>query len=232
LAGRAGDAEPDPLAAVAARVPTADMLERFRKARWIDLARPSWGSRISMFDANPMADILIDLVSAERIEDLALPYAAVATDLLTADTIVFTDGPLRDAVLASAAVPGIFEPIRHGERLLVDGGLTNNLPVAEARALGADVVIAIDIMPKPDASCEPKDIAEVLLTSWSIIEWVRETGREHAAVVITPQVGRLSLMDLAQVDRLYEAGVEAGESSLGDVLAALRAAGVPTGADR
>jgi len=211
-------------AGVAARVSSADMLERFRKARWIDLARPSWGSRISMFEANPMIDILIDTVHAETFEELALPLAVVSTDLLTGETIVFTSGPLRQAVLASAAVPGIFEPVRQDGRLLVDGGLTENLPVKQALDLGADIVIAIDITPQPDASYEPKDIGEMVMMGWSMVEWVRETGRDTASVVITPQVARFSMMDLGQVQKVYEAGVEAGEAAVGDVLAAIRRA--------
>lgn len=211
-------------AGVAARVSPDVMLERFRKTRWLDLARPSWGSRISMFDINPMADILIDTVCAKTFEELSLPLAVVTSDLLTAETVVFTSGPLREAVLASAAVPGIFEPVRRDGRLLVDGGLTENLPVAEALDLGADIVIAVDITPAPDPSYEPKDINEMLMLSWSMVEWVRESGRENAAVVITPQVARFSMMDLGQVQKIYEAGVEAGEAALGEVLAAIRQA--------
>lgn len=208
-------------AAVAAGVPSAEILERFRKARWMDLARPSWRSRISMLDANPMLDILIATVHAETFEELALPFAVVTSDMHTGQPVVFTSGPLRPAVLASAAVPGIFEPVRLGGKLLADGGVTVNLPVAQARALGADVVIAVDIMPQPDASYEPKDIGEMVMLSLSIMEWEREAACEAADVCITPDVARFNLMDLSQVQSVYEAGVEAGEAALPEVLAAV-----------
>jgi len=208
-------------AGVAARVPSADMLERFRSARWIDLARPSWGSKLGMLKTNPMGDILVKTVKAETFEELALPFAAVASDILTGQTVVITDGPLKEAVLASAAVPAIFEPLRREGRLLVDGGLTDNLPVQVARDLGADVVIAIDIMPPLDGSSEPKDINEMVMFSWNIVQRACEPGRKHADVVITPKVAMVSLMDFTQTQAAYDAGVAAAEEALEEVRAAV-----------
>ena len=83
----------------------------------------------------------------ERIEELALPYAAVATDLRRGDEVVLTRGRVFDAVRASIAIPGIFTPWRVDGRLLVDGGLLNPVPVSAARALGAEFVIAINVLP-------------------------------------------------------------------------------------
>jgi NTE family protein len=214
-------------AGVAAGVASADMLERFRTARWIDLARPSWGSKLSMLQANPMGDILVKTVKAETFEELALPFAAVASDILTGETVVITEGPLRDAVLASAAVPAIFEPLRREGRLLVDGGLTENLPVQAARDLGADIVIAVDIMPPLDGTYEPKDINEMVMLSWNIVQRAGEIGRKHADVVITPKVATVSLMDFAQAQTAYDAGVAAAEEALPAVWAAIGRTGTP-----
>ncbi len=208
-------------AGVAARVPVADMLERFRAARWIDLARPSWGSNLSMLQTNPMGDILVKTVQAETFEELALPFAAVTSDILTGETVVITEGPLRDAVVASAAVPAIFEPLRRDGRLLVDGGLTDNLPVTAARDLGADVVIAVDVMPPLDGSYEPRDINEMVMMSWNIVQRSCESGRKHADVVITPPVAQISLMDFTQAQAAYDAGVVAAEEALDNVWKAI-----------
>jgi NTE family protein len=208
-------------AAVAAGLPSSEMFERFRTARWIDIARPSWRSRLSMLDTNPMGEILTKTVRAETFDQLALPCAAVASDILTGTTVVITEGPLRDAVVASAAVPALFEPLRRDGRLLVDGGLTDNLPVGVARDLGADVVIAVDIMPALDGSYEPKNLGEMAMLSWSIVQRACQVGREDADVVITPQVGRVSLLDFAHVQEAYDAGVAAAEAVLDEVLTAV-----------
>jgi NTE family protein len=209
-------------AGVAAGVPVADMFERFRTARWIDLARPSWGSKLSMLHANPMGEILVRTVKAERFEDLALPFAAVASDILTGTTVVITEGLLREAVLASAAVPAIFEPLRRDGYLLVDGGLTDNLPASVARGLGADLVIAVDIMPPLDGSYEPKDMNEMVMMSWNIVQRACEPGRKHADVVITPRVATISLMDFTHAQAAYDAGVVAAEEAMDEVRAAIR----------
>jgi len=79
------------------------------------------------------------------IKDFATPFAAVATDLATGKEICITSGPIEEAVRASIALPGIFSPVRVDDGWLVDGGLVNPVPVSACRALGADVVIAVNL---------------------------------------------------------------------------------------
>ncbi len=80
-----------------------------------------------------------------RIEDLAIRFAAVSTDLKTGKEVWFQSGPLLDSVWASMALPGLFPPIRYGDKWLVDGALVNPVPVSLCRALGADIVIAVSL---------------------------------------------------------------------------------------
>lgn len=80
-----------------------------------------------------------------NIEDLPTPFAAVATDLMSGQEVWLREGSLMDAVRASISMPGIFVPFRQGERWLVDGGLVNPVPVSVCRAMGADIVIAVNL---------------------------------------------------------------------------------------
>ncbi len=80
-----------------------------------------------------------------RIEALPMPYAAVATDLYTGQEVWFREGPLLQAVRASIALPGLFTPIEHEGRWLVDGGLVDPVPISLCRAMGAEVVIAVNL---------------------------------------------------------------------------------------
>ncbi|CAO3421394.1 patatin-like phospholipase family protein [Azospirillum endophyticum] len=80
-----------------------------------------------------------------KIEDLPLPFATVATDLSTGREMWLRDGPLMSAVLASAAMPGLFPAVQREHHLLVDGALVNPVPVSLCRALGADVVVAVNL---------------------------------------------------------------------------------------
>lgn len=105
--------------------------------------------RAGLSSGHELRKMLADLLGDVSIEDLPIPYAAVACDIDTGDTYVFRSGPLPDAVRASTAIPGIFHPVRIEDRLLVDGGLVDPVPVETCRSLGVDVVIAVDITPKP-----------------------------------------------------------------------------------
>ncbi|MCA9385397.1 patatin-like phospholipase family protein [Candidatus Dojkabacteria bacterium] len=79
------------------------------------------------------------------IEKLLIPFVAVATDIVTGTTVELKKGVLSDAIRISTSVPLMFEPVKKGKKILVDGGLTQPIPVESARALGADIVIAVNI---------------------------------------------------------------------------------------
>lgn len=86
--------------------------------------------------------------SAALVEDfdrLPIPFRAVATDLATGDEVVIGSGDLAEAIRASMSIPGVYSPVERDGRLLVDGGVANNLPISVARQMGADVIIAVDI---------------------------------------------------------------------------------------
>lgn len=98
-------------------------------------------------DTELLQSFLHDYVAQAQLQigDLAKTFATVSTDLQTGREVWFTDGLVNDAVWASISLPGIFPPVRHQGRWLVDGGLVNPVPVSVCRALGADVVIAVNL---------------------------------------------------------------------------------------
>jgi len=93
--------------------------------------------------------ILRELVGDRRIEDLPIQFAAVATDLETGRPHVLSDGDLATAIRASLSVPGLFTPVWIDGRLLIDGGVSNPIPVDVARSLGAETVVAVDVLVDP-----------------------------------------------------------------------------------
>lgn len=120
----------------------------------------NWVREMSMGDMLRLVDVSLStgLLKGKRlvrylrenfsdrpIESLPLPFAAVATDLTTGAEVWMRQGSMMDAVRASIALPGIFTPVFHEGRLLTDGGLVNPVPVSLARAMGADIVIAVDL---------------------------------------------------------------------------------------
>jgi NTE family protein len=120
-------------------------------------------------------------ITARRFSDLELPLAVTAVDLDTAEELVFTSGELIPALLASTALPGIFPPVRHGGRILVDGGLRVPVPVAECYALGADVVIASHMRVDADRSARrPERVA---------LPWLADTFSQ-ALDIMQDRIGR------------------------------------------
>lgn len=100
-------------------------------------------SRPHLVEANALRRLLETHLSYERIEQATLPLHIVATGMLTGDEIILSSGPVVNAVLASAAIPGVFPPVRIDEVDLVDGGVANNTPISVAVALGATRIIVL-----------------------------------------------------------------------------------------
>jgi NTE family protein len=103
-----------------------------------------WRSKTSLYETPALAQLMIDEIGDVRIEDLALPYAAMALDVETSRAVRITDGPLTTAVLASSAIPGVFPSVERSGRQLYDGGLVANVPVLEALDMGAKSLVVLD----------------------------------------------------------------------------------------
>jgi len=101
--------------------------------------------RSGLLDGARVGDLVREHVGSATIESLPVAYAAVSTDLVTGQEVLIRQGDVIDAVRASISVPGIFTPVRRHGSILVDGGLVNPVPVSAARALGAELVIAVDL---------------------------------------------------------------------------------------
>lgn len=98
-----------------------------------------------LINGKKITELLRKLGIDTAIEKCAVPFAAIATDLETGREVWLREGPINEAVRASIALPGIFSPARNGARWLVDGGLVNPVPVSACRALGAEIVIAVNL---------------------------------------------------------------------------------------
>ncbi len=137
--------------AYAAGVPASRIEEAWRK---LDLRRVAQSLRPTLplhgwSSGQGLRRFLEELVGDRHIEELPIPFAAVATDLETGERVVLKEGPLVEAIRASSSIPGLFVPVEHGGRFLADGGLVSPLPVDVARELGAEIVIAVDVNLKP-----------------------------------------------------------------------------------
>ena len=170
---------------------------------------------------------LRQIIATEGFADLAVPFAAVATDLNTGEAVVMQDGDLISAVRASMSIPGVFSPIERDGRVLVDGQFVNPVPVSVCRALGADVVIAVDVNPLEDpATAKPFKklrITDVLLKSFGILNYEltrRELAVNKPDVLIRPDVGKVVALDFRRVGPLVEIGRQAVDERMVGMLRA------------
>lgn len=158
------------------------------------------------------------------IEELDLPFVAVATDLRSGDLVAFNRGDTGMAVRASCSVPAIFQPTLIEGREYVDGGLASPVPVKVARSLGAGVVIAIDVSRHPD---DPRDLdTSAALLSQTIVIMEHGLAREEAKladVVIRPDLAKVPATDLAARGEAIRAGEEAARAALPQIRQAIAA---------
>ena len=166
---------------------------------------------------------LIDYFLPEvDIRDTRIPFRAVTTDLITGKQVVFSEGPLRQAVLASCAVPGAVEPVRQGEWLLADGGITSLVPVHAAREAGADVVIAVMVDRDLPRDGDMETAQGIIYRAGEITANKLEAAELAGAdVIIRPDVGDLHWMDFSRAGELVRKGEEAARAALRKIDASL-----------
>ncbi len=122
------------------------------KSDWIDvlnLLDPVFPTR-GFIDGQKIKAFLDELYGNKNIEDLALPFAATTVDILQGDLYVINKGNLASAARASSSVPIVFNPLSSGERVLVDGGMIDPVPIDVVRSMGADYIIAVNVLAFPE----------------------------------------------------------------------------------
>jgi NTE family protein len=152
-----------------------------------------------------------------QIEETRIPFRAVATDLVSGKEITFSKGPLRQAVMASCAVPGAIAPLKEGERLLSDGGIICLVPSSVARKEGADIVISVAV----DRCIRPEELRTVVDVYQRVNEIMGEKLRNYelanADVVILPEVGDLHWSNFSEAMNLIDEGEKAAREKLDDI---------------
>ena len=149
----------DTLATIWQQITTA----RVFPGGWLGRLRTLQANRAWLSDNRGLVGLLEQYLPTRDFDRLRLPFAAVAADYVTAETVVLTDGDLHRTLLASAAIPGIFAPVDVGGRLLVDGGIVANVPVRQAVDLGAASVVVLDCGLWGMTTSPPATLVEVML---------------------------------------------------------------------
>ncbi len=178
-----------------------------QRADLIDLTLPDngfvRGERLEKFVNRTVAHI--------GLEQMRIPLRVVATDIQTGKETIFATGDTGWAVRASCSIPGVFQPVRIGNKTYVDGGVVSPVAVDAARKAGADVVIAVDVSAGVRGAVPQKTVDTILQAIDIMYTKIAETQLKNADVVIRPKVGSIAASDF---DRRGEAILEGEKAAL------------------
>ena len=203
--------------AFAAGMSVEEIADFGRKLRWRHIGRITM-SRLGVQTNARLESYMRSRLPITKFEDLPIPFAAVATDLKTGQAVVMKDkGDVPFAIRASCTIPGWYVPVPDAEgRQLVDGGLVAVIPSAVTRALGAGIVIAVDVNSAGATFISSTgSLIGVLLQSMMVIQ--KSVSIQHCEMsdlVITPKVGHIRWDQVRRADELMVAGYEAGLESI------------------
>ena len=177
----------------------------FKRKYYLDFTVPKMGFMIKMFTYN------------KNLEELDIPTAVVATDILKGEKVVFTSGPVADAVRASISVPGVFVPEKIDGRLLVDGGVIDRIPVSVVKELGADIVIAVDVSPIK-VNGDVTSIYDVIMQSIEIMQHELVMNRQIASdLMMRPAVEQFSSRAFTNIEDIIRVGEVEAEKHISNI---------------
>ena len=213
-------------AAYASGMTPREMWAVVAKLRILDLVTPS-KQRGGLFGTKKMRQQLLKHIGDITFADLKIPFHCVAVDMCTQTLVEFSEGNVLDAVVASSSIPAIFHPLDKDGMRLIDGGVLERVPVQQVKAMGADVVVAVDVLGQKDCSEDCPRVLGIMLEVFDLMDNYRTKRRKEDNAAITdfwlePDLGGMSQYELKQVGLAYEKGYELGLQHAPAIKKALR----------
>ncbi len=192
-------------AAYATGLPVSRIEEIGINTNWGELFsfRPS---RSGLVSSGPIEEYIRKYLKVATFDELKKPLAVVATDICSGQEVVFTRGALDKAVRASCTIPGIYSPVEMEGCQLVDGGMSENVPVKALKALGADVVIAVNVFGHNQVFPPASNVFQILMRVWYFFVREQSHWRDQADVLIEPDLRLFDLFDFSTGKSLIDAG--------------------------
>lgn len=190
-----------------------EMLTLISEIKKWDLVSPNFSlTQKAIFDTKKIHLLLKKYLRKEKIEDFPIKFACVATDVLSGKKHVFDSGDAALAIEASSAIPAIFKPVKFQDELLVDGGCVCRVPVREAKALGADVVVAMDVLKNTSQPVEKvSGLINMVLRVFDIMDAQNSAhqarlNEEVCDLLLEPEIKGLSQHKVKDLKRACEEG--------------------------
>ena len=176
----------------------------------------------ALFKGESIADKLREELKNIKIEDLQIPFAALATNTKNGDEVRLKNGDLVDAIRASTALPIVFAPVAINGHLLIDGGLANPVPADVVKDMGAEYIIAVDVSSRwfavPEELLTTHDIYAVISSAFSIIEYqIAKNVLKSANLVLRPPVMSHNCLEFNKAQEIIKAGERELELNLREI---------------
>ena len=202
------------------------MEEAVKKLRLLDLVAPT-GKRGGLFDTKKVRKLLEKYIGDITFADLKIPFRCVAVDMITQRVIEFSEGSLLDAVIASSSIPSVFRPLEKDGMRLIDGGILERVPFMQVKDMGADVVVAVDVLGQRSTKEKCPTTLGVLLEAIDIADNARTRIRRHTYqdqidFWIEPELGDMSQYVVKNLGFAAEKGYEVGQKYAKEIKAKLK----------
>ena len=172
------------------------------KKLWMDFTV----SRRGILKGDKIEEILKLLTGGRNIEKLNKKMAIVATDLQKGEKVIFTEGPVYKAIRSSISIPGVFEPVNHKDRVLVDGGVVDRVPISLTKDIGADIVIAVDVG-FSEYGNRVFHLLDIIQQSIDIMaEKILDADKIYADIIMEPPLSHIESSQFERVEECAEIG--------------------------
>ena len=196
-----------------------DVVFSLKKRHIIDL-NPKPITQLSLLRSKKIRELLVSYIKVKNIEDFPIPFKCVATDLLSGNLHVFDKGEAAAAIQASSTIPSVFRPIPLGDMLLVDGGCLCRVPVKIVKEMGADVVVAVDVLKNCSEPVEKLDnILTLMLRVVDVMDAnttgiIKERDKDMYDLWLEPEMKGMSQYLIKDLDKAYEEGYALGKANV------------------
>ncbi|MCL6610172.1 MAG: patatin-like phospholipase family protein [Peptococcaceae bacterium] len=205
---------------------TVDRMEEIAKGlRWSRIAAPVLPPGKAFLNNEKLGLLVERELGGKTFSELKIPFAVVAADACTGEEVVIREGKVSDAVRASTAIPAVFDPVKLGDRTLIDGAVVNMVPASVCRSMGADLVIAVSVNDFSFRSGPPRNIIMAILryTDMMLKRQVAQAKNQWADIVVSVERPDLSGYSFREARQFIREGERAADSAMPRIKALISA---------
>ena len=212
--------------AYAAGVSLEQMKQAILKLRLLDIIAPTT-KRGGFSDTNKIRKVLEKYMGNPDFADLKIPFHCIAVDMVTQTTFEFTEGNVIEGIIASSTIPIIFKPTEKDGMRLIDGGVLDRVPYREVKNMGADVVVAVDVLGRLDCSKKMPSTIGILMETIDLLCNIRsqmkhDQDKDMIDFWLEPTLGNMSQFTFKELEFAYRQGYEIGKEYAPKIKKALR----------